>query len=218
MSTSKKIVCGVSNAEVTEKKSRFIASCRSISSEEEALSLIAAERKRYFDARHTCFAYVCGDNNETVRFSDDGEPRGTAGKPILDIITGNNLKNALITVTRYFGGTLLGTGGLVRAYSSSAAMAVEEGIASGTILESEKGAVIKIELAYKDIGRFEHLCQSLGVQTDDKYFGENAVYTLLVRSTQIQTFKKDVSDLTNGNAKIEEGPLTDFVFKSSGSF
>ena len=102
-----------------EKKSRFIAAVYSISSEEEAASYIEAARKKYWDARHNCYAFVIGDNNEIMRFSDDGEPSGTAGKPILEVIVGRGIHNCLIVVTRYFGGTLLGTGGLVRAYQKS---------------------------------------------------------------------------------------------------
>ncbi len=105
--------------EYTEKKSRFIASIFPVQSEEEALENIARIRKEHYDARHNCFAYVIGDNNETERCSDDGEPSGTAGRPILDVLTGNGIHNAAAVVTRYFGGTLLGTGGLVRSYTAA---------------------------------------------------------------------------------------------------
>lgn len=213
MSSTKKVVTGVSRAEIVEKKSRFIASCRPVSDEEEALSLIAAERKRYFDARHTCFAYVCGENNEIMRFSDDGEPRGTAGKPILDVITGNNLKDALITVTRYFGGTLLGTGGLVRAYSSSAKAAVEEGINGQTILKTARGAVFRVCVAYKDVGKLEHLCASGGIQINSKEFAEEAAFTLQLKEEQFAAFEKDITDMTLGSAKLSRGHTEDLVFK-----
>ena len=102
--------------EVVEKKSRFIATVFPVKTEEEAVAIIEETKKKYWDARHNCFAYVIGSKNELQRFSDDGEPSGTAGKPILDVLTGEGVHNALIIVTRYFGGTLLGTGGLVRAY------------------------------------------------------------------------------------------------------
>ena len=109
--------------EIVEKKSRFIATVRLVESEEEALSCLEALRKKYWDARHNCFVYIIGENQETVRCSDDGEPSGTAGRPMLDVVQGAGLRNVLVVVTRYFGGTLLGTGGLVRAYSQ----AVQEG-------------------------------------------------------------------------------------------
>lgn len=212
MSDAKKVVLNACRAEITEKKSRFIAVCLPASSEEEALALISRQRKLYFDARHTCFAYVCGENNGIIRFSDDGEPHGTAGKPILDVILGNNLKNTLIAVTRYFGGTLLGTGGLVRAYSSAAAMAVEEGLASGAILETARGAEVRVMVSYKDLGRFEHLCKSKNVQINDKEFGENVVFSLLVREEDIAALEKDTVNLTNGTAKIIIGQVSEQIF------
>ncbi len=106
--------------EVIEKKSRFIAIAAPVQSEEEATAFVESIRKKYWDARHHCYAYILGEKKEIRRMSDDGEPTGTAGKPILDLIEGGDLTNTIIVVTRYFGGTLLGTGGLARAYSSAA--------------------------------------------------------------------------------------------------
>ena len=117
--------------EIVEKKSRFIATVRLVESEEEALSCLEALRKKYWDARHNCFVYIIGENQETVRCSDDGEPSGTAGRPMLDVVQGAGLRNVLVVVTRYFGGTLLGTGGLVRAYSQ----AVQEGLANSVLID-----------------------------------------------------------------------------------
>ena len=215
MDSKRKIVSAPSCAEITEKKSRFIAVCFGISGEQEALSLIAAQKKRYFDARHTCFAYVCGENDEISRFSDDGEPHGTAGKPILDVISGNGLKNTLITVTRYFGGTLLGTGGLVRAYSSSAAAAVKNGMENGSILETARGAVLKAVVPYKDLGRFEYLCRTKDVQIDGKEFAENVIFTLLVREETIEAFESEAAGLAGGKMKITKGEIADYVFKAA---
>ena len=106
-----------SEGEIIEKKSRFIATVRLVESEEEALAFIEEMRKKYWNATHNCYAYVIGERRELVRCSDDGEPGGTAGRPMLDVLLGENLYNTAVVVTRYFGGTLLGTGGLVRAYS-----------------------------------------------------------------------------------------------------
>ena len=122
------------SAEITEKKSRFIAAVFPVSSEEEATEALENIKKQYWDARHHCWAYVIGTEQVTERFSDDGEPGGTAGKPILEVIRGQKLYNVLVVVTRYFGGTLLGTGGLVRAYSS----ACKEGLAHSTIITKIK--------------------------------------------------------------------------------
>ena len=111
--------------EIVEKKSRFIATVRPVKNEEEALAFLEEMRKKYWDARHNCYAYSIGKNREFTRCSDDGEPSGTAGRPMLDVILGEDIYNVAVVVTRYFGGVLLGTGGLVRAYSK----AVQEGLA-----------------------------------------------------------------------------------------
>ena len=114
-----KVVYKGGQDEIIEKKSRFIATVAPVESEEEALAFIEAMKKKYWDARHNCFAYVIGERGQLARCSDDGEPGGTAGKPMLDVLLGEEVRNVVVVVTRYFGGTLLGTGGLVRAYSSS---------------------------------------------------------------------------------------------------
>ena len=106
-------------AEIVEKKSRFIAQVEVVSSEEEAYAFIEKIKKKHYDARHNCFAFSIGDEMPLLRFSDDGEPQGTAGKPILEVINGSEIHNICVVVTRYFGGTLLGTGGLVRAYTEA---------------------------------------------------------------------------------------------------
>lgn len=212
MEKKRKVVLDTSSAEITEKRSRFIAVCFPVSSQKEAEEIISGQKKKYYDARHTCYAYVCGENDEIKRSSDDGEPQGTAGGPILDVICANNLKNALITVTRYFGGTLLGTGGLVRAYSSAASNAVKEGIKTGTILLSARGAEVSVTLSYRDIGRFEHYCRSNNIQTDNKEFGENVQYTLLIHEEDLEALKNDVINMTQGNASVSPGPVKDIIF------
>ena len=111
--------------EIVEKKSRFIGYAVPVTSEEEAYEFVEKIRKMHYDARHNCFAFAIGSENTLLRFSDDGEPQGPAGKPILEVITGNKVVDICIVVTRYFGGTLLGTGGLVRAYTEAAKLALE---------------------------------------------------------------------------------------------
>ena len=130
-----KVVYKGGQDEIIEKKSRFIATVAPVESEEEALAFIEAMKKKYWDARHNCFAYVIGERGQLARCSDDGEPGGTAGKPMLDVLMGEELIDVCAVVTRYFGGTLLGTGGLVRAYSG----AVKEGLANAQILEKKQG-------------------------------------------------------------------------------
>ena len=131
-----KIVYKGGEGELIEKKSRFIATVVPVNSEDEALEFIAAMKKKYWNASHNCFAFVVGENYELQRCSDDGEPQGTAGRPMLDVLLGEQVHNAAVVVTRYFGGTLLGTGGLVRAYSK----AVQEGLGSSTIIEKSPAA------------------------------------------------------------------------------
>jgi len=106
-------------AEVVEKKSRFIANIRQVVSEEEAVNFIEEMKKQYWDAKHNCSAFVIGNKGQLTRCSDDGEPSGTAGRPMLEVLLGEEIRNVAVVVTRYFGGTLLGTGGLVRAYSEA---------------------------------------------------------------------------------------------------
>ena len=126
-----KIVFDGWEEELIEKKSRFIATVKPVDSEEEALEFIAAIKKKYWNARHNCFAFVIGERQEIQRCSDDGEPQGTAGRPMLDVLLGEDVHNAAVVVTRYFGGILLGTGGLVRSYSRS----VQLGLKASTIIE-----------------------------------------------------------------------------------
>ena len=128
------------SGELTEKKSRFIANTRPVESEEEALAFVEEMRKQYWDARHNCWAYVIGDRGEKKRCSDDGEPSQTAGKPMLDVLTGSGVTNICVVVTRYFGGILLGTGGLVRAYSGAA----KAGLEGSVIVEKKLAEKIQV--------------------------------------------------------------------------
>ena len=139
--------------EIVEKKSRFIATVRPVKNEEEALAFLEEMRKKYWDARHNCYAYSIGKNREFTRCSDDGEPSGTAGRPMLDVILGEDIYNVAVVVTRYFGGVLLGTGGLVRAYSK----AVQEGLAGSIVIEKKKGISLKVTTDYTGIGRIQYI-------------------------------------------------------------
>ena len=127
--------------EIVEKKSRFIAQVFPVKTEEEVMQLLEAARKKYWDARHNCYAFVLGADGEISRCSDDGEPSGTAGRPILEVLTKRGLKDVLVIVTRYFGGTLLGTGGLVRAYSQAA----QAGLAASCIITKQAGIRLTVD-------------------------------------------------------------------------
>lgn len=144
------------SAQITEKKSKFIANLFYVESKSEAEAIIKEIRKKYHDARHNCIAYRVYDNKTIIeKASDDGEPSGTAGAPMLEILKNNNLCNVLVIVTRYFGGVLLGTGGLVRAYSDSALKAIDK----STKIIKCKGIEAIVEVEYKTIDNFKYYCK-----------------------------------------------------------
>ena len=151
-----------STAEIVEKKSKFIANIFHIESKEEAEQIISNIKKEYYDARHNCFAYSFYDEKSMQiysRSSDDGEPSGTAGMPILSVINGNNLVNVLIIVTRYFGGILLGTGGLVRAYKEAA----EKVVLNSKMYKIVEGYEVKIQIDYSNWDKFNYYCKNNGI-------------------------------------------------------
>ena len=153
MSEEYKAVYEGGEGELIEKKSRFIATVIPAESEEEALAFIEAMKKKYWNATHNCSAYVIGEKGQLKRCSDDGEPSGTAGRPMLEVLEGEGIRNVAVVVTRYFGGTLLGTGGLVRAYSAS----VKAGLASSVIITKIPGVKLKIETDYTGLGKIQYL-------------------------------------------------------------
>ena len=171
METEYRTVYKGGEGEIVEKKSRFIAAAAPVRSEEEALQFIESVRKRYWDARHHCYAYVIGERGELQRCSDDGEPGGTAGKPILEVITGEEIRNVVLVVTRYFGGTLLGTGGLVRAYSSAA----KEGLASSVIITKIPGVKLHIGTDYTGLGKIQYILGQRGLETLDAAYTEKEI-------------------------------------------
>ena len=152
--------------EIIEKKSRFIATVRPVRNEEEALAFLEEMRKQYWDARHNCYAYSVGRNREYTRCSDDGEPSGTAGRPMLDVILGEDIYNVAVVVTRYFGGVLLGTGGLVRAYSK----AVQEGLSESLLIEKKKGISLKVTTDYTGIGKIQYIAGERQISILIKWF------------------------------------------------
>lgn len=167
-------------------------------SEEEALEFIAAMKKKYWNATHNCFAFVVGERQELQRCSDDGEPQGTAGRPMLDVLLGEEVHNAAVVVTRYFGGTLLGTGGLVRAYSK----AVQEGLKNSCILEKAKGALLKIKTDYNGIGKLQYLLGQRGLQITASDFTDVVQIETLVPADALCELKEAVTEGTNGKAEF----------------
>lgn len=187
------------SAEIVEKKSRFIAELYPVVSEEEALGILEKVKKRYWDARHHCWAFVIGEEQPLERCSDDGEPSGTAGKPILEVIRGAQLRNVLIVVTRYFGGTLLGTGGLVRAYTSSSKAAVE----AADVVVKIAGYKLKIQTDYTGLGKIQYLLAQKGIEIVESEYAENVVLTILIAKDDEQGLIKELTEATNAQAVIE---------------
>ena len=181
-----------SEAEYTVNRSRFIGRCFPVDSEEAALCLLGDIRKKHWDATHNCFAYRIGDN-AAARFSDDGEPGGTAGKPIMDVLTGRGLTNVLCVVTRYFGGILLGAGGLVRAYSKSAA----EAVAKAGVVSYLPGTVLDIPMDYSRYGALEGFIRA-SAEVRNVAFAQNVVVTVAVEDTNLLKFMKEVTERSDG--------------------
>lgn len=185
--------------EIIEKKSRFIATVRLVESEEEAIAFIEEMRKKYWNATHNCFAYVIGENRECVRCSDDGEPSGTAGKPMLDVLLGEGMYNTAVVVTRYFGGTLLGTGGLVRAYSK----AVQEGLAQSKVIEKQYGAIISIGTDYTGIGKIQYFIGERKIPILESEYTDKVQLKVIMPVGEVNRFLADLTEATNGRAKLE---------------
>ena len=191
--------------EIVEKKSRFICTVVAVNTEEEAIGFIEKMRKQYWDATHNCFAYVIGERQQIQRCSDDGEPSGTAGRPMLDVLLGNKLSNAAVVVTRYFGGTLLGTGGLVRAYSKS----TQVGLENSVVFEKCCGKQVSISTDYNGIGKLQYIAATMELHTLDTEYTDKVVVKLLVPEDKLDEMDKKVTEATSGKAKIE---IEDTVF------
>lgn len=184
--------------EIVEKKSRFIATTMPVESETEALAFIDAMKKKYWDARHNCSAFVIGRNHELKRCSDDGEPGQTAGKPMLEVLLGEDIHNIAVVVTRYFGGTLLGTGGLVRAYTA----AVKEGLSGSVIVTKQPGVRLKIRTDYNGVGKLQYICGQMEIPILDTQYTDIVEAELLVPETLQGVLEKKVTEATNGKAVI----------------
>ena len=199
-----KIVYEGGEGEIEEKKSRFIATVRPVHTEQEALDFIAAMKKKYWNASHNCFAYVIGENGQMQRCSDDGEPQGTAGRPMLDVLTGEHLTDVVVVVTRYFGGTLLGTGGLVRAYGR----AVTEGLCRSRVMIKKKGFCIGIRTGYTDLGRIQYLLGQRGITILESLYEEDVRLKILVPEEDTPSLKEALTEATGArSAFFEEEPV-----------
>ena len=189
--------------EIVEKKSRFIATVHPIESEEEALEFIAGLKKKYWNATHNCWAFVAGERQELQRCSDDGEPQGTAGRPMLEVLLGEGIHNAAVVVTRYFGGTLLGTGGLVRAYGKAA----KEGLLSAGIVEMVLYRKYVVTAEYTDSGKVQYEILQGGHELYDTVYTHQVEFTVLVEVDQTEAFEKKMTEIFRGQqafAALEE--------------
>lgn len=193
--------------EITEKKSRFIATVRPVESEDEAVSFINETKKKYWDARHNCSAFVIGKRQELTRCSDDGEPAGTAGRPMLDVLLKENIHNAAVVVTRYFGGVLLGTGGLVRAYQQ----ATKAGLSASEIIEKKEGAVLFIRTDYTGIGRLQYLFAQEKITVMDTVYEADVLVKAVIPENDKKRIEKTIIEQTNGTAKLEWGDEVTFA-------
>lgn len=188
-----------SSGETIIKKSRFIASLYPIDSEDAALAIIDSLKKKYWDATHNCFAYIIGVDNPLMRCSDDGEPSRTAGKPMLDVLLAHKLTNILAVVTRYFGGTLLGTGGLVKAYQG----AVLDGLKNSKIITKQLGLKTIIKTDYNLIGKLQYYTASENIAVLSCDYTDIVIMTLLIPVDKVAMVTKKITELSNGSALID---------------
>lgn len=189
------------SGEIVEKKSRFIAHVENVESVEEAQEYIEMMKKEYWDARHNCYAFSVGTDQPVTRCSDDGEPSGTGGKPILEVIQGSGIHNIVIVVTRYFGGTLLGTGGLVRAYTDAA----RAGIEGSEIIEKIPGYRVNLHMDYSDVGKVQYLLAQNDIATESTDFTDKVVIHSLISEDHMEMMRKKLVEATSGRIRIEAG-------------
>lgn len=186
--------------EIVMKKSRFIATVNPAQTEGEALEFIDNLKKKYWDASHNCYAYVIGTKNPIMRYSDDGEPSQTAGKPMLDVLTNKKLTNLVVVVTRYFGGTLLGTGGLVKAYQS----ATVEGLEYSLIIKKEPGIHMELITDYNLVGKIQYFINQENFYLISSDYTDTVKLDLVVPVNKVHSFHNKLADLSNGTLSATE--------------
>ena len=194
-----KTVYASGEAEIIEKKSRFIATVKPVKSEEEAIAFIEGLKKKYWNATHNCSAYVIGEHFQVQRCSDDGEPSGTAGKPMLDVLLGEELHDTAVVVTRYFGGTLLGTGGLVRAYQAS----TKAGLEASTVITKMHGSRVSVETDYTGLGKIQYILGQRGLTILNSEYTDKVALEVLFPETEVKAVMAEITEGTNGQAMME---------------
>ena len=196
--------------EYEEKKSRFIATLKPVTSEEEAAAFIAEIKKKYWDARHNCSAYIIGKRGEITRCSDDGEPSGTAGRPMLEVLTGSGVTNVAVVVTRYFGGTLLGTGGLVRAYTQAVKAGLEDS-ETGVVTE---GIELEVIADYNDAEKIRYLLEQKGIKPENTEYTADVTLQLRVAREAAEDIEKELTEATAGRCLITRGNPVEIISAS----
>jgi uncharacterized YigZ family protein len=194
-------VKGYGENEIIIEKSRFICYINRATTEEEAVQFIQKIKKKHWDATHNCSAYIIGEHDQIQKANDDGEPSGTAGIPMLEVLKKKGLKDTVAVVTRYFGGIKLGAGGLVRAYGK----AVSEGLKAAGIVERRLARVMHVTIDYTWLGKVENELRSSIYMIKDIHYSENVGLEIFVDETKKQTFIEWMTELTNGRAEIAEG-------------
>lgn len=202
-----KVVYQGGTGEIIEKKSRFIATVQPVENEEEASAFISAMKKKYWDASHNCSAFTIGKNHELTRCSDDGEPSGTAGRPMLDVLLREDIHNAAVVVTRYFGGTLLGTGGLVRAYQKS----TQAGLAEAVVIEKQQGCALDIGTDYNGLGKIQYLLAQRKIPVLDTEYTDRVVIHAMIPVESKKELEKAVIEGTSGTAVLTWGDEAEFA-------
>ncbi|NLB90930.1 MAG: YigZ family protein [Clostridiales bacterium] len=185
---------GYGEQEIVIKKSRFISCAKPITEESEAVTFIQEIRKRFPDASHHCYAYIIGKNSGIMRYSDDGEPSGTAGIPMLEVLKMRQIVDAVVVVTRYFGGTLLGAGGLVRAYTQGCS----EGINKAEVVMMEKSLTMTIQVPYFLWDKTQYEMGRQPVQVLETDYSEEVLATFLIREKDLSTFEKALTNWSEG--------------------
>lgn len=187
--------------EIVEKKSRFIGYARAAESEEAALKFIEEIKKKHYDARHNCYAFSIGTGAQPLlRFSDDGEPQGTAGKPILEVISGSGIRNVCIVVARYFGGTLLGTGGLVRAYTDAAKAA----LAAAEVCRRRPLIRARLDMDYGELGKLQYLIAKEDARLVDTIYEDRVTVLVDIYAPAYAGFVKAVTEATGARVAVEK--------------
>lgn len=180
-----------------EKKSKFICHLFTVTSADEVTEIIKAEKKKYYDAKHHCYAYVMGDDGSDIKCSDDGEPSGTAGRPMLDILQKEGLTDILCVVTRYFGGTLLGTGGLVRAYST----ALKDAIDKSTFKNETEAVIVKYKYGYNFDARISSYLRDKDIKVLDSEYSDAVEITIVLEKEMYSAVDVDLVNITNGSVE-----------------